>query len=58
MDNIFSQFKRWIFLRLLCVCYRCKNGYLIKVDSYIHGPQMIIDIYKCSECGNREGVNK
>jgi hypothetical protein len=38
-------------------CRNCNNGWLHKIDVYEHGKDMTINIYKCSNCGNREGLN-
>jgi len=62
--NKLAQFKQWIlsivmwrFLGLFVTCTNCNNGYLTKIDTYHHGENMDINIYKCSECSNRTAIN-
>jgi len=38
-------------------CNYCKNGRLLKIDTYHYKPQMDVDIYRCNCCGNRTGIN-
>ena len=38
-------------------CNHCNKGRLQKIDTYHHGKNMDIDIYRCNNCKNRVGVN-
>jgi hypothetical protein len=43
----------WLYTK----CYYCKDGRLLKIDTYHYKPKMDIDIYRCNKCGNRTGIN-
>ena len=48
---------RFLFGWLYPKCYYCKNGRLIKIETFHYKPKMDIDIYRCNCCGNRTGIN-
>ena len=43
----------WIYPK----CNYCKDGRLLKIDTYHYKPKMDIDIYICNKCSNRTAIN-
>jgi hypothetical protein len=55
IDDIQKQIRLigWLYPK----CNHCNKGRLQKIDTYHHGKNMDIDIYRCNNCKNRVGVN-